>query len=69
MVSLTGLVINAVVGLVLLVLANVLGLGVQISILTLLICGILGIPGAILVIALALLDIAFMATMVPLVPL
>jgi inhibitor of the pro-sigma K processing machinery len=65
MVSLRALLINAVVGLVILFLANVLGLGVQISILTLLICAILGVPGAILVILLALFDVAFAAAILP----
>ncbi len=61
MVSIRALVVNAVVGLVVLLIANAIGLGVQISILTLLVCGILGIPGAILVILLAVTDIAFSA--------
>lgn len=65
MVAVTSLIANAIAGLVILFLANVLGLGVQISVLSLLICAILGIPGAILVIALALLDIAFVAAVVP----
>lgn len=66
MVSFTALLANAVVGLVILFLANVIGLGVQISILSLLICAILGVPGALLVILLAVLNVAFVATMVPL---
>lgn len=53
---------NAIGGLVLLVLANAVGLGVQISILTLLICAALGVPGAILVLLLALFDVAFAAS-------
>lgn len=65
MVSLRALVVNAVVGLVVLVIANALGLGVQISIITLLVCAVLGVPGAVLVILLAVLDIAFAATVVP----
>lgn len=65
MVSLRGLVVNAIVGLVILFVANIIGLGVQISVITLLICAIFGVPGAILVIVLTLLDIAFAATMVP----
>ncbi len=68
MVSLRGLLINALVGLVILFLANIFGLGVQISIVTLLICAVLGVPGAILVILLALLDVAFVASVGPLVP-
>lgn len=65
MVSLRALVVNAVVGLVVLFAANLLGLGVEISLVTLLICAILGVPGAIVVILLALLDVAFAAAMVP----
>lgn len=65
MVSIRALLVNTILGLIVLVIANAVGLGVQISIVTLLICAILGIPGAILVILLALLDIAFMATVVP----
>lgn len=65
MVSLRALLLNAIVGLVILFVANVAGLGVQISALTLLVCAVLGVPGAILVILLALLDVAFAATVVP----
>ena len=65
MVSLRALAVNAVIGLVLLFIANAVGLGVQISLITLLVCAILGVPGAILVILLAVLDIAFAAAMVP----
>ena len=65
MVSLRALAVNAVVGLVILFIANVIGLGVQISLITLLICAILGVPGAILVILLAVLDIAFAGAMAP----
>jgi len=65
MVSLRALLVNAIVGLVILFLANVVGLGVQISIVTLLLCAILGVPGAILVILLAVFDIAFVAALVP----
>lgn len=66
MVSVRALVVNAIVGLLILFLANVIGLGVQISIITLLICAIFGVPGAILVILLAALDVAFAATIAPL---
>ncbi|WP_224449263.1 pro-sigmaK processing inhibitor BofA family protein [Haloprofundus salilacus] len=66
MVSLRALLVNAIVGLVILFVANVIGLSVQISILTLLICAVLGVPGAILVILLALFDVAFAATVLPL---
>ena len=65
MVSLRALAVNAIVGLVILFIANAVGLGVQISLITLLLCAILGIPGAILVILLAVLDIAFAAAVVP----
>lgn len=65
MVSLRALAVNAVVGLVILFIANAVGLGVQISLLTLLVCAIFGVPGAILVILLALFDIAFAAAVVP----
>lgn len=65
MVSIQALAVNAVVGLIILVIANAVGLGVQISFLTLLICAILGVPGAVLVILLAVFDIAFAVTLVP----
>ncbi|QSG14398.1 pro-sigmaK processing inhibitor BofA family protein [Halapricum desulfuricans] len=65
MVSLRTLAVNAIVGLIILFIANAVGLGVQISLVTLLVCAILGVPGAILVILLALLDIAFVAAVVP----
>ena len=65
MVSLRALAVNAVVGLVILFIANVIGLGVQISLITLLVCAVLGAPGAILVILLAVFDIAFTAAVVP----
>ncbi len=66
MVSIIGLLVNAVVGLVVLFAANLLGLGVQISVFTLLICAILGLPGAIIVILLALFNVAFSAAILPL---
>lgn len=66
MVSLRALVVNAIVGLLILFIANVIGFGVQISIITLLICAIFGVPGAILVILLAALDVAFAASIAPL---
>ncbi|WP_251330666.1 pro-sigmaK processing inhibitor BofA family protein [Haloplanus pelagicus] len=68
MVSLRALAVNAVVGLVILFIANVAGLEVQISLLTLLVCAIFGIPGAILVLLLALFDVAFVAAVVPALP-
>jgi len=65
MVSLRALAVNAIVGLVILFVANVVGLGVQISLVPLLVCAVFGVPGAILVILLAVLDIAFAAAVVP----
>ena len=65
MVSLRVLAVNAVVGLIILFIANVLGLGVQISLITLLLCAVFGVPGAILVILLAVLDVAFAAAVAP----
>lgn len=65
MVSLQTLAVNAIVGLAILFVSNAIGLGVQISLVTLLICGVFGVPGAILVILLAQLNIAFVAVMVP----
>ena len=57
--SIRALVVNAVLGVLVLILANTIGLSVQISIWAVLVCAIAGIPGAILVILLAYLDIAF----------
>lgn len=68
MLSLRALVVNAVVGLVILFIANAVGLGVQISVVTLLICAVFGVPGALVVLGLAWLDIAFAATLVPMLP-
>ena len=59
------LAVNAIVGVVVLVVANVIGLGVQISLIAIAICALAGIPGAILVIALSVLDVAFVATLLP----
>jgi len=61
MASLRALAVNTVVGLVVLFIANVAGLGVQISLITLLVCAVLGVVGAVLVILLAALDVAFVA--------
>lgn len=55
------LAVNAIVGLVVLVAANVLGVGVEISLFAVLICALAGLPGAILVVLLAFLDVAFAA--------
>lgn len=68
MVSLRALAVNAIVGLVVLFLANVVGLGVQISLVTLLVCAVLGVPGAILVILLSVFGIAFTAALIPVIP-
>ena len=65
MVSLRALAVNAVVGLIILFIANVVGLGVQLSLITLLLCAVFGVPGAILVILLAVLDVAFAAAVAP----
>ena len=65
MIPLRALAVNAIVGLVILIVANAVGLGVQISLISLLICAILGVPGAILVILLAVVNIAFVATVAP----
>lgn len=59
-------VVNAIVGVIVLLLANVLGLGVEITAIAVLIVAIAGVPGAILVILLAYLDIAFAGTVAPL---
>ena len=61
----TALVVNAIVGVLVLALANFLGLGVQISPVAVLVCAVAGIPGAVLVILLSLLDIGFVAAVVP----
>jgi hypothetical protein len=65
MVSLRALAVNAIVGLLVLFVANAIGLGVQVSLVALLICAVFGVPGAILVILLAVLDVAFAATIAP----
>jgi hypothetical protein len=56
---------NAIVGLVVLVAADViLGLSVAIEPLTILVVAIAGVPGAILVLLLSYLDVAFVAALV-----
>ncbi|MEF8853454.1 MAG: pro-sigmaK processing inhibitor BofA family protein [Haloarculaceae archaeon] len=62
------LVVNAIVGIVILILANFLGLGVQISLLAVLICAIAGVPGAVLVILLSVVGVAFTPGVVALSP-
>lgn len=59
------LAVNAIVGVIVLVIANAVGLSVQISLVAVLICAVAGVPGAILVILLAYLDVAFAAAMLP----
>ena len=61
------LIINAIVGVIVLIVANVAGLGVAISAVTVLVCAVGGLPGAVLVILLSILDIAFVGTAAPLV--
>ena len=61
------LIINAIVGVIVLIVANVAGLGVAISAVAVLICAVGGLPGAVLVILLSVLDIAFVGTIAPLV--
>ncbi len=58
-------IVNAIVGVIVLVIANFLGLGVEITTIAVLICAVGGIPGAILVILLAYLDIAFVGMAAP----
>lgn len=58
-------IVNAVVGVVVLLVASFLGLGVKITPLAVLVCAIGGLPGAILVIVLAYLDIAFAGLIAP----
>jgi hypothetical protein len=52
------LVVNSIFGLIVLALAKFLGLAVPIDIVTVLICAVAGIPGALLVILLTLLGFA-----------
>ena len=60
------LIINAIVGVIVLIVANVAGLGVAISAVAVLVCAVGGLPGAVLVILLSVLDIAFVGTVAPL---
>jgi hypothetical protein len=60
------LIVNAVIGLIVLFVASFLGLGVEITPIAVLICALGGVPGAILVVILASLDVAFVATLSPL---
>ena len=61
------LIVNAIVGVIVLIVANVAGLGVAISAVAVLVCAVGGLPGAVLVILLSILDIAFVGTAAPLV--
>ena len=65
MVSLRAVVVNTVLGLIVLVVANALGLGVQVTPATLLVCAVFGVFGAILVTILAAYGVAFAALLAP----
>jgi uncharacterized membrane protein len=60
------LIINAVVGLVILVVANVAGLGVAITPIAVVVCVVGSLPGGILVLLLAYFDVAFAGMIAPL---
>jgi hypothetical protein len=60
------LVVNAIVGVIILLIANFVGLGVQITPIAVLVCAVGGVPGAVLVILLAFLNIAFAGMLAPL---
>jgi hypothetical protein len=55
--SITYFIVNAVMGLAIIFLANLFGLGISYSLLTILICAIGGILGAVIVIVLSLLGV------------
>jgi hypothetical protein len=59
-------IMNAIVGLLVLLIASTLGANVALTPLVVLICAVGGVPGAILVLLLAFLDIAFVASVAPL---
>ena len=59
-------ILNAIVGLLVLLIASTLGANVALTPLVVLICAVGGVPGAILVLLLAYLDIAFVASVAPL---
>lgn len=65
MVSLRAVAVNTILGLIALVVANLVGLGVQISPAALLVCAIFGVFGAVLVIVLAAYGVAFAAVVLP----
>lgn len=58
-------IVNAIIGVIVLLIASFLGIGVEITPIAVLVCAVGGIPGAILVILLAYLGIAFPAMAVP----
>lgn len=59
------LAVNAIVGVIVLVIANAIGVGVEITLLAVLVCAVAGVPGAILVVLLAWLDVAFVGMLAP----
>jgi hypothetical protein len=59
------LIVNAVVGVIVLVVASFLGVGVEITPMAVLVCAVGGVPGALLVILLAYTGIAFAGMAVP----
>ena len=58
-------IVNAVVGVIVLVIASFLGIGVEITPVAILVCAIGGVPGALLVILLAYLGVAFAGMAAP----
>ena len=58
-------IVNAVVGVIVLVIASFLGIGVEITPIAVIICAVGGVPGALLVVLLAYLGIAFAGMAVP----
>lgn len=59
-------IVNAVVGLLVLLGATYVGLGVAITPMAVLVCAVGGIPGAVLVVVLGYVDVAFAASVAPL---
>ena len=59
------LVVNAIVGVIVLVIASFLGIGVEITPVAVLVCAVGGIPGALLVILLAFTGFAFAGVALP----
>ena len=58
-------VVNAVVGVIVLIVASFLGVGVEITPIAVLICAVAGVPGAILVVLLAYTGVAFAGMAAP----